>query len=376
MADAEMIPLGTRGRPGRGTGSSKPSSAARDAGRVRRRRARRSRRRRREADPSSAPSPTRREPAEPEPADRAPRPPDAAIGAGSRPAPRPAAPARSGARPDRRDPGRRLGAGADLAPPREVFGDGWEQRLAEFLAFLRRRVTGDFEVDEYGFDPEITERFLLAAVRPLKEKWFRVEVRGAENIPDRGRRAGGLQPLRHGPGRRADDDGRRSTTRPAATCGRSAPTWCSGCRSSASWPARAAPRWPATRTPSGCSAAASWSGSGPRASRASASPTPSATSCSGSAAAGFVSAAIRTGVPIVPVLGGRRRGDLPAGRQRAVAGPAARHPLPADHAVLPAGSGRSAWCRCRRSGSSSSASRSAPTPTTRARPTTRCWSST
>jgi 1-acyl-sn-glycerol-3-phosphate acyltransferase len=68
----------------------------------------------------------------------------------------------------------------------EVFGDRWEQRLAEFLAFLRRRVTGEFEVDEYGFDAEVTERFLLAAVRPLAQKWFRVEVRGAENIPTDG----------------------------------------------------------------------------------------------------------------------------------------------------------------------------------------------
>jgi 1-acyl-sn-glycerol-3-phosphate acyltransferase len=54
------------------------------------------------------------------------------------------------------------------------------------LAFLRRRVTGEFEVDEYGFDAEVTERFLLAAVRPLAQKWFRVEVRGAENIPTDG----------------------------------------------------------------------------------------------------------------------------------------------------------------------------------------------
>ena len=30
MADAEIIPIGTRGRPGRGTGSPKPSSAARN----------------------------------------------------------------------------------------------------------------------------------------------------------------------------------------------------------------------------------------------------------------------------------------------------------------------------------------------------------
>jgi 1-acyl-sn-glycerol-3-phosphate acyltransferase len=68
----------------------------------------------------------------------------------------------------------------------EVFGDRWEQRTAELLAFLRRRLTGDYEVDDYGFDPEVAERFLLAAFRPLKEKWFRVEVRGAENIPTEG----------------------------------------------------------------------------------------------------------------------------------------------------------------------------------------------
>ncbi len=68
----------------------------------------------------------------------------------------------------------------------ETFGDRWEPRLAELLAFLRRRVTGDFEVDEYGFDAEVTERFLLAALRPIAQKWFRVEVRGAENIPAEG----------------------------------------------------------------------------------------------------------------------------------------------------------------------------------------------
>jgi 1-acyl-sn-glycerol-3-phosphate acyltransferase len=69
---------------------------------------------------------------------------------------------------------------------KEIFGDEWEPRLAEFLAFLRRRVTGDYSVDEYGFDPEITERFFYAAIRPIADKWFRVEVRGAENIPAEG----------------------------------------------------------------------------------------------------------------------------------------------------------------------------------------------
>lgn len=61
--------------------------------------------------------------------------------------------------------------------------DEWERRLAEFLAFLRRRVTGDYEVDDFGFDPELTERLLLAVLRPLAERWFRIEVRGVDNIP-------------------------------------------------------------------------------------------------------------------------------------------------------------------------------------------------
>jgi 1-acyl-sn-glycerol-3-phosphate acyltransferase len=68
----------------------------------------------------------------------------------------------------------------------EVFGDDWEPQVANLLAFLRRRVTGEYVVDEYGFDAELTQRFLLAALRPIAEKWFRIEVRGTENIPAEG----------------------------------------------------------------------------------------------------------------------------------------------------------------------------------------------
>ena len=65
-----------------------------------------------------------------------------------------------------------------------TFGDAdWERRLAELLAFTRRRLTGEYEVDEFGFDREVTERFIMAALRPLAEKWFRIEVRGVDNVP-------------------------------------------------------------------------------------------------------------------------------------------------------------------------------------------------
>ncbi len=62
----------------------------------------------------------------------------------------------------------------------------WDERLSDALAFLRRRMTGDYEVDEFGFDPELQDKVLMAPFRPLYDKWFRVETRGLENVPDVG----------------------------------------------------------------------------------------------------------------------------------------------------------------------------------------------
>jgi len=76
-------------------------------------------------------------------------------------------------------------AGARASRQRESGGE-LEERLADVLAFLRRRLTGDFEVDDFGFDPELTDTVLMALARPLYQRWFRVEVRGIENIPDTG----------------------------------------------------------------------------------------------------------------------------------------------------------------------------------------------
>jgi 1-acyl-sn-glycerol-3-phosphate acyltransferase len=62
----------------------------------------------------------------------------------------------------------------------------WERALAGTLAFLRRRVTGDYPIDDFGFDADLTEHVFLAAVRPLYERYFRVEARGLDNIPSEG----------------------------------------------------------------------------------------------------------------------------------------------------------------------------------------------
>jgi 1-acyl-sn-glycerol-3-phosphate acyltransferase len=74
---------------------------------------------------------------------------------------------------------------AVIQAAQRVLGTDWEARIATLLATIRRRMSGDYEVDEFGFDPQITE-VLTAAIEPLAEKWFRLEVRGVENIPAEG----------------------------------------------------------------------------------------------------------------------------------------------------------------------------------------------
>jgi 1-acyl-sn-glycerol-3-phosphate acyltransferase len=69
---------------------------------------------------------------------------------------------------------------------RELVGLAGEEKVAQLLEFWRRRLTGDYEVDEFGFDSELTSRLLLTALRPIAERWFRIEVRGLENVPRTG----------------------------------------------------------------------------------------------------------------------------------------------------------------------------------------------
>ncbi|HWL96526.1 MAG TPA: 1-acyl-sn-glycerol-3-phosphate acyltransferase [Nocardioidaceae bacterium] len=237
MADADVIPLGARGRPGRGgSRSGTPSSAARSLAAGNRSDARQS------TGPNKrpkSPSETRPErspdvagdetadltdattepeggsraeipaesttasagPAAGSPGPASSEPPtadaagvastddsaDGAVSAPGAPHVSPAPPAADEVFVERR--GGRMGfdlAAAIGNAAREVFGDDWETSFADFLAFLRRRVTGDYVIDEFGFDPDVTTRLSMATMRPLVEKWFRVDVQGIENIPVEG----------------------------------------------------------------------------------------------------------------------------------------------------------------------------------------------
>lgn len=70
--------------------------------------------------------------------------------------------------------------GTDLGPSDLVA------RIAGLADFLRKRLTGDYTVDEFGFDPQYNEAVVLPAMRFFYDKWFRVEVSGIENLPDSG----------------------------------------------------------------------------------------------------------------------------------------------------------------------------------------------
>jgi 1-acyl-sn-glycerol-3-phosphate acyltransferase len=67
-----------------------------------------------------------------------------------------------------------------------LSGDDIERQVATTLAFVRRRLSGDYAVDDFGFDQDYTENVYLPMLRPLYKSWFRVEVRGIENIPSSG----------------------------------------------------------------------------------------------------------------------------------------------------------------------------------------------
>lgn len=102
--------------------------------------------------------------------------------------------------PSRGRPSSRTGPG-DVDDAAPTAPSGLERRLADALAFVRRRIEGDYPVDDYGFDPDLADTLALPLFRTLYEHWFRVEVSGVDNIPVSGgallvaNHAGGLWPV-------------------------------------------------------------------------------------------------------------------------------------------------------------------------------------
>jgi len=82
--------------------------------------------------------------------------------------------------PRRRAKGKAAGAQPDRIGPFEA------DHIRGLLDSLRRRATGDYEVDEFGFDPELTEKMLLPILRPIWKHYWRAEWLGLANVPAKG----------------------------------------------------------------------------------------------------------------------------------------------------------------------------------------------
>jgi 1-acyl-sn-glycerol-3-phosphate acyltransferase len=99
------------------------------------------------------------------------------------------------------DPGTRASAEQIAAVVREIDErrsavsgsapvDNTPTELARQIAaageFLRKRMAGDYSVDEFGFDEHLNNAIFLPLLRVLFRSWFRVEVSGIENLPETG----------------------------------------------------------------------------------------------------------------------------------------------------------------------------------------------
>ena len=52
--------------------------------------------------------------------------------------------------------------------------------------FVRRRLSGDYAIDDFGYDEQLSREVLLPLARPLYERYFRVRTLGINRIPDEG----------------------------------------------------------------------------------------------------------------------------------------------------------------------------------------------
>ncbi|MGV0713855.1 lysophospholipid acyltransferase family protein [Mycolicibacterium sp. XJ662] len=69
------------------------------------------------------------------------------------------------------------------APGSEQAPNELAKRIADVAEFIRKRMTGDYNVDEFGFDSHLNDALFLPLMRVFFKSWFRVEVSGIENLP-------------------------------------------------------------------------------------------------------------------------------------------------------------------------------------------------
>ena len=78
----------------------------------------------------------------------------------------------------------RLGAANPSATEQPV--NEIAQKVSAVADFLRQRLSGDYRVDEFGFDPHFNDAIVRPLLRFFFTSWFRVDVSGIEHLPAAG----------------------------------------------------------------------------------------------------------------------------------------------------------------------------------------------
>lgn len=79
-----------------------------------------------------------------------------------------------------------LDRGSELPVAFAEAGTALPRELREALDRLLRRLAGDYDEDDWGFDEEFADA-LLPFLELLYDRWWRVETIGARNVPSHGR---------------------------------------------------------------------------------------------------------------------------------------------------------------------------------------------
>jgi 1-acyl-sn-glycerol-3-phosphate acyltransferase len=76
--------------------------------------------------------------------------------------------------------------GDDVSQAQSEPPDGWRDLVTGAADFVRRRMRGEAQADESGFDPEFNSTVLMPVTGALYRNWFRVRMRGLDHVPAAG----------------------------------------------------------------------------------------------------------------------------------------------------------------------------------------------
>jgi 1-acyl-sn-glycerol-3-phosphate acyltransferase len=72
------------------------------------------------------------------------------------------------------------------APGAVATVQGLRQLVGNVLRLAEDHLGNEGPVDEFGFDPEFSSRYLMPVARFFYQRWFRVQIRGLEHVPAEG----------------------------------------------------------------------------------------------------------------------------------------------------------------------------------------------